>query len=190
MFSGCALPKKRLFVKNKTYLEYTEEYKSCTGRGVLDSKGELKGKLLFSFKSQRDSTFLEFADILGRKSLLIWITPSSITARNLMENKQYNQEDIINIFPLLTILKPSDMTKMFWGVEPEYKKNLKDLPRTITKNIELSFDKKRSNYNGKTIGGVEFYNRQTMESVLIDFKSRKMNVEDINMKKFWRLLNY
>ena len=53
-----------------------------------------------------------------------------------------------------------------------------------------SSDKKRSNYNGKTIGGVEFYNRQTMESVLIDFKSRKMNVEDINMKKFWRLLNY
>ena len=36
----------------------------------------------------RNSTFLEFSDPIGRKALLVWITNNSITARNLIDNKQ------------------------------------------------------------------------------------------------------
>ena len=38
------------------------------GKGVIDSKGNINGKLYFSFKSQRDGTFIQFSDILGRKT--------------------------------------------------------------------------------------------------------------------------
>ena len=94
LFIGCAGPGRQMlvFMPKKSYSEYLQEFNSCTGKGMIDSNGPLKGKLSFVFKSQRDSTFFQFGDALGRKVLLMWITPNSVTARNLIENKQYNYD--------------------------------------------------------------------------------------------------
>ena len=91
---GCTSTVSNVFnlIPSKSYEEYIVAYNSCTGKGVINSDGSLKGKLPFSFRSQRDSTFLEFSDIIGRKALFVWITNNSITARNLIDNKQYNYE--------------------------------------------------------------------------------------------------
>ena len=89
IFIGCAGPGRQMlvFMPQKSYSEYLQEFSSCTGKGMIDSNGPLKGKLSFVFKSQRDSTFFQFGDALGRKALLMWITPNSVTARNLIENR-------------------------------------------------------------------------------------------------------
>ena len=49
----------------------------------------MHGKLYFSFKSQRDSTFIDFSDFLGRKTILMWVDPKKITVRDLINNKYY-----------------------------------------------------------------------------------------------------
>ena len=85
LFLGCTSTVSNVFnlIPSNSYEEYLVAYNSCTGKGVINSDGSLKGKLPFSFRSQRDSTFLEFSDIIGRKALFVWITNNSITARNL-----------------------------------------------------------------------------------------------------------
>ena len=104
------------FTPSKSYEEYLVAYNSCTGKGVINSEGSLKGKLPFSFRSQRDSTFLEFSDIIGRKALFVWITNNSITARNLIDNKQYKYDEVTELLPVLKVLEPKDITKIIWGV--------------------------------------------------------------------------
>ena len=124
---GCTSTVSNVFnlIPSKSYEEYIVAYNSCTGKGVINSDGSLKGKLPFSFRSQRDSTFLEFSDIIGRKALFVWITNNSITARNLIDNKQYNYDEVTELLPILKVLEPRDITKIIWGVQPEYRERFK-----------------------------------------------------------------
>ena len=69
----------------------------------IDSKGPFQGALTFTFISQNDSSFLQFKDPLGRKALLMWLTPQNVTARNLIDHKQYNYGQILEF--LVQILR-------------------------------------------------------------------------------------
>ena len=70
---------------------------SCSGKGKITSTDF--NTLSFRFESKKDSSFIQFLDPLGRKALLMWITPNAIIARNLIENKQYNDSQLLNNFP-------------------------------------------------------------------------------------------
>ena len=82
-----------------------DSYVSCSGFGKIFSKGGLNGNLNFSFTSQNDSSFFQFNDLLGRKILVIWLTPGSINAWNILDNKRYDNTQIIDIFPLFKVFK-------------------------------------------------------------------------------------
>ena len=71
---------------------------SCSGKGKIISTDY--NSLSFKYKSKTDSTFIQFLDPLGRKTLLMWITPNSIIARNLIENKQYDDLELKNFIPM------------------------------------------------------------------------------------------
>ena len=73
-FMGCAGPSRQLLIltPQKSYPELLEEYRSCTGKGSIDTSGPIRGNLSFTYKSQRDSTYFQFTDALGRKVLLMW----------------------------------------------------------------------------------------------------------------------
>lgn len=189
---GCAGPGKNIFniVPQKSYSEYLLEYKSCTGKGVFNSQGPLKGKLSFSFRSQRDSTFLEFSDVIGRKALFVWITPNSITARNLIENKQYQYEEVIELLPILKIMEPNDLTKIVWGVEPNYKQKFKNIGPSIKNNIELDFHRQNIENERQSLVGIDIYDKKRKNSIKIDIKSRNRDTDLLNMKKVWKLLKY
>ena len=85
----------------------------------------MKGKLYFSFKSQRDSTFIEFSDLLGRKTLLMWVSPKKITVRDLINNTYYSYNQVVKFFPFLNVLDSQNITEVVWGSVPDYKKSLK-----------------------------------------------------------------
>lgn len=189
---GCAGPGKNIFniVPQKSYSEYLIENNSCTGKGVFKSQGSLKGKLPFTFRSQRDSTFLEFSDVIGRKALFVWITPNSITARNLIENKQYQYDEVIELLPILKVMEPSDLTKIIWGVEPNYKRKFKNIEPSIKNNIVLDFHRKNIENERQSLVGIDFYDKKTKNSIKIDIKVRNRNTDFVNMKKVWRLLKY
>ena len=189
---GCTSTVSNVFnlIPSKSYDEYIVAYNSCTGKGVINSDGSLKGKLPFSFRSQRDSTFLEFSDIIGRKALFVWITNNSITARNLIDNKQYNYDEVTEILPILKVLEPKDITKIIWGVQPEYKKRFKNISQSVNNSISLDFERQNTNNERQALVGVSFHDKNSKNSIDIDINTRKRNANFINMKKVWRLLKY
>ena len=189
---GCAGPGGNIlnFKPQKSYSEYLVEFNSCTGKGILNPKGSLKGKLPFSFRSQRDSTFLEFSDLIGRKALLVWITNNSITARNLIDNKQYQYDEVIKLLPVLKVLEPKDITQIIWGVQPNYKEKFKVIPQSVKNNIVLDFHKKNIQDEKQALVGMNYYEKNSKNSIEIDIDVRKRNTDFLNMKKVWRLLKY
>ena len=189
---GCTSTVSNVFllIPSKSYEEYLLTYNSCTGKGVINSDGSLKGKLPFNFRSQRDSTFLEFSDIIGRKALFVWITNNSITARNLIDNKQYNFDEVTELLPILKVLEPKDITKIIWGVKPEYYERFKNISPSVKNSISLDFERENTNYERQALVGVSFYDKNLKNSIDIDINTRKRNTNFINMKKVWRLLKY
>ena len=189
---GCTSTVSNVFnlIPSKSYEEYLVAYNSCTGKGVINSDGSLKGKLPFSFRSQRDSTFLEFSDIIGRKALFVWITNNSITARNLIDNKQYNYDEVTELLPILKVLEPKDITKIIWGVQPEYKERFKNISQSVKNNISLDFERQNTDNERQALVSVSFHDKNFKNSIDIDINTRKRNERFINMKKVWRLLKY
>ena len=43
-----------------------------------------------------------------------------MTAWNILENRYYEYDAIRDFFPFLQVVKPDDITKFLWGIEPEY----------------------------------------------------------------------
>ena len=189
---GCTSTVSNVFnlIPSNSYEEYLVAYNSCTGKGVINSYGSLKGKLPFSFRSQRDSTFLEFSDIIGRKALFVWITNNSITARNLIDNKQYNYDEVTELLPILKVLEPKDITKIIWGVQPEYKERFKNISPSVKNSIYLDFQRENTNNERQALVGISFHDKNSKNSIDIDINLRKRNANFINMKKVWRLLKY
>ena len=189
---GCTSTVSNVFnlIPSKSYEEYLVAYNSCTGKGVINSDGSLKGKLPFSFRSQRDSTFLEFSDIIGRKALFVWITNNSITARNLIDNKQYNFDEVTELLPILKVLEPKDITKIIWGVKPEYNERFKNISPSVKNSIYLDFERENTNDERQALVGISFHDKNSKNSIDIDINTRKRNAKFINMKKVWRLLKY
>ena len=189
---GCTSTVTNVFnlIPSKSYEEYLVAYNSCTGKGVINSDGSLKGKLPFSFRSQRDSTFLEFSDIIGRKALFVWITNNSITARNLIDNKQYNYDEVTELLPILKVLEPKDITKIIWGVQPEYKERFKNISQSVKNSISLDFERQNTDNEKQALVSVSFHDKNFKNSIDIDINTRKRNERFINMKKVWRLLKY
>mgnify|MGYP001311140777 CR=1 FL=1 len=192
LLMGCAGPGSNIFnfIPQKSYSEYLVEFNSCTGKGTLKSKGSLKGKFPFSFRSQRDSTFLEFSDPIGRKALLVWISNNSITARNLIDNKQYQYDEVTELLPVLKVLEPRDITQVIWGAQPNFKEKFKAIPQPLRDNIVLDFHKKNIPDEKQALVGMHYYEENAKNSIEIDIGVRKRNKEFLNMKKVWRLLKY
>ncbi|MFL2982931.1 MAG: hypothetical protein ACJZ12_00895 [Candidatus Neomarinimicrobiota bacterium] len=188
-FLGCSSTNTSIFdfFPQKSYSEYIIEYKSCTGKGILKSKGALNGKLSFTFKSQRDSTFLDFSDPIGRKTLLVWVTKDSIIARNLIENRQYDNSDVMELLPVLRALEPNDITKIIWGAKPEQKdkKELWD-----ENDFVMEFYRKNLGNEKRALAGIYFDDSSLNSSVKMDIKTRNRNLDFVDMKKVWRLLKY
>ena len=42
---------------------------NCRGVGYILSKGTLEGRLNFTFTASRDTAYIQFKDIIGRKAL-------------------------------------------------------------------------------------------------------------------------
>tara|TARA_Y100000739_G_C20534128_1_gene430396 strand:+ start:429 stop:1034 length:606 start_codon:yes stop_codon:yes gene_type:complete len=189
---NCAGPGKNIILRNsqKSYVELNELYKACKGKGKIDSFGKIKGKLSFSFMSQRDSTFIVFNDIIGRKALLLWVTPNIITARDLIKNKQYDYDQIKYIFPIMHTIQPNDLTRLVWGIQPESGVSQKRSELRKKNKSKINYMRDKLADEKRSLVGAKFYNKESNQGVNIEITSRDMQSEQINMKKVWKLLEY
>ena len=165
-------------------------YNSCTGKGIVDSRTGIIGKLYFSFKSQRDSTFIEFSDILGRRTLLMWVSPERITVRDLINNKYYSYNQVVKFFPFLNVLNIHNITEVVWGVVPDYKKSLKEYKKEMNRNIEIKISRKNLTNEKYALAALHYKDRKSGEAFNVNFKSRQRQDYYINIKKLWKMLEF
>ena len=189
---GCASSVDNLVLMHskKSYPELLNQYKSSKGKGLIDSRGTFNGKLSFSYKSQGDSTFFQFSDMVGRKTLLMWISPNTITIRDLINNKYYENNQVVNIFPYLEILGTKDITKFVWGVEPDLKQKLKNINKNLNNDMILKFSYTKLNNEKNALTSLDFSDRNSGNKLKIDIKKRERGTEHINMKKLWKMLEF
>ncbi len=189
---GCATRIDNLVLMHskKSYSGLLNQYKSSKGKGLIHSRGTVNGKLSFSYKSQGDSTFFQFSDMVGRKTLLMWISPNTITIRDLINNKYYENNQVVNIFPYLEILGTKDITKFVWGVEPDLKQKLKNINKNLNNDMILKFSYTKLNNEKNALTSLDFSDRNSGNKLKIDIKKRERGTEHINMKKLWKMLEF
>ena len=187
LFIGCTstIQKGYLIYPQKSYLELLNNYSSCSGNGIINYSGYIRSRMKFSFQSQHDSTFFQFTDLLGRKAFLMWVTPNNIVVRDMIENKHYDSDQIVEFFPLLKILKINDITKIVWGVTPEGKGYNRD-----DKSISLKFIRKKLGIEKMALSEIKYEDKGSNQHINIDIKQRKRNDELVDLKRFWKLLKY
>ena len=186
--SGCSAKLKDFQINYDTisYEELSTKYISCSGRGIISSIGNYKGKLSFSFLSQNDSSFFQFQDFLGRKVLLMWLTPNSANAWNILENKRYNYDHIKDYFPLLSAVDPISITRFLWGHESIYDAN--DFKVIGERANELSITYEKSNESVDLIDKAIFKDITNRKEVAIILKSRVHSDEYIDLEKIWKMV--
>ena len=177
-------------LSKKSYVELLNNHNSCTGKGIIDSRGEMKGKLYFSFKSQRDSTFIEFSDLLGRKTLLMWVSPKKITVRDLINNTYYSYNQVVKFFPFLNVLDTQNITEVVWGSVPDYKKSLKKYKKEMNRNIELKVSRKHFPNEKYALSALHYKDQKSGDIFKVNFKSRQRHDNYINIKKLWKMLEF
>ena len=165
-------------------------YISCGGYGNISTIGKnFRGKLSFSFLSQNDSSFFQFKDPLGRKILLMWITPEAIIAWNILENRYYEYDAIRDYFPFLQVVKPDDITKFLWGIEPEYlEQDYKGLKENLG-TISIVFDSQAIESTLKGVTTATFIDSANNQKIIIRLSSRKHNETPIDLTKAWELMH-
>ena len=168
------------------YDELSNNYVSCSGYGSISSIGNYKGKLSFSFMSQNDSSFFQFQDFLGRKVLLMWLTPSSANAWNILENKRYDFNLIKDFFPLFSVVEPINITKFLWGQETVY--NATDFTVLGEKYSNLSITFEKSSQKDTLINKAIFKDLTNRQEVAIQLKSRVHSNDYIDLEKIWKLM--
>ena len=188
VFVGCSTKLKNLQIDYDkiSYEDLSIKYISCSGRGIISSVGNYKGKLSFSFLSQNDSSFFQFQDFLGRKVLLMWLTPNSANAWNILENKRYNYDHIKDYFPLLSVVDPISITKFLWGHESIYEDDDFKVMGGEVNELSITFEK--SNENENLIDKAIFKDITNRKEVAIILKSRVHSDEYIDLEKIWKMV--
>ena len=185
---GCSTTSESLKnnVERLSYDELSNSFVSCTGYGNISSIGNYKGNLTFSFMSQNDSSFFQFQDFLGRKVLLMWLTPNSANAWNLLENKRYDFNLIKDFFPLLSVVEPIKITKFLWGQESVYNATDFTVLGEESSNLSITFEK--SSQKDTLINKAIFKDLTNRQEVEILLKSRVHSDDYIDLDKIWMLM--
>tara|TARA_Y100001970_G_C14055942_1_gene761560 strand:- start:187 stop:783 length:597 start_codon:yes stop_codon:yes gene_type:complete len=183
--NGC-MYKKNIFIEeleknNQSYLNLKQTYSSCSGQGEIQIEGLSPWKFNFRYISQRDSSFIQFIDILGRKTMLMWLTADSLLAWNVLENKKYNHYQVIQAFPYFNNFSPNDITKILWGIKA-------DTPNDLINTISYSFNSKSLNGNNSFVTSAILNNGEYDQYLIINIHNREHNSRLVDLDTHWRLI--
>ena len=175
----CAFVSKRTIENEKVIRIYPDlsQKKYCRGRGYVISEGNNRGRLNFTFTSTKEVSYLEFRDILGRKTLFLTFSSNSVDAWDIRNNRRYDKESLLIIFPFFEIIKPDDLTSFLWGEIP---KILKDPDNIISKekmtNGEIQFSSSQTE-NGILVSYVSFNLIDENETINLRIENREFDLQ-------------
>ena len=101
-------------IKSIIYPDLSEK-KYCRGSGYITSGGGLKGRLNFTFTSSRNKAYIQFKDLIGRKTLFLILDESEVHAWDIINNRRYDQASILIALPFFEMINQKNLL-LFYGV--------------------------------------------------------------------------
>jgi len=136
--------------------------KFCRGKGYILSKGEMKGRLNFTFTASRDTAYIQFKDLIGRKALFLILKNGEIDAWDMKNNRRYDQASILISLPFFEMISSTELRTFLWGSIPMVFSD----PEVIKTQSE------------KISGGIQFRSGQTEYGPLVEYVSFNLNGEN------------
>ena len=125
-------------------------YGQVRGAGRLIITGKRSGKFNFTFTSDSNDTFLQFRDMLGRKTLFMEIHDSSLSAWDMIQNEKYSEIALVVFFPFLEFLDADGLTKILWGIVPDIDTDNKTKLEFKSSNTNIHFESERDRVGSLT----------------------------------------
>ena len=125
-------------------------YGQVRGAGQLTVTGKRSGKFNFTFTSDSHDTFLQFRDILGRKTLFMEIHDSSLSAWDMIQNEKYSEIALVVLFPFLEFLEADGLTKVLWGIVPDIDTDKNTKLEFKSSNTNIHFESEREHLGSLT----------------------------------------
>ncbi|MEA1881291.1 MAG: hypothetical protein U9N31_02680 [Candidatus Marinimicrobia bacterium] len=169
LVAGCA---KLISIGPESTIESGIEYpnlddkKFCRGKGFILSEGEMDGRLNFTFTASRDTAYIQFKDLIGRKTLFLILGDKNIDAWDMLHNRRYDQASILISLPFFEMIQPHDMRTFLWGEIPKIFRD----PEKIKSQSE------------KISGGIQFRSNQTENGPLVEHVTFNMQAEKQTIK--------
>ncbi len=175
VFFGCSTPPKPII---NDYIEPDISSKDyCRGSGYILSKGKFDGRLNFTFSSSRNTSYIEFKDIIGRKTLFLIISNNDIDAWDMRKNRRYNKASIYLTLPLFQIIDPSELREFLWGEIPAVFSDVKDIKTQPNKlNGQLQFKSVQTAF-GALVNNVTFKINEENTQLTLEIIEREFDLQ-------------
>ena len=108
---------------------------------------------------------------------------------NILENRYYEYDDIRNFFPFLQVVKPNDITKFLWGIEPKYSEQDFTVIKENSGTLSISFENQPREETLKGLTKAVFKDSANNQKVTIRLSSRTHNETPFDLTKAWSLMH-
>ena len=137
---------------------------SCSGKGQIISSNPLKGKLYFTFSSDRDSSQVYIKDFLGRRFFSVKGNDKQIFITNHQDNIVHDFNNLVKKYSLNEVITPAILQQYLWGEVPN----------------PIPIENEKSGLNNLN-GSINFLSKKSKEDGLIDIVSINFNGSEIEL---------
>lgn len=149
----------------------------CRGSGYITSGVGIKGRLNFTFTSSRSKAYIEFKDLIGRKTLFLILDESEVKVWDILNNRRYNQSSILLALPFFEIINSKELITFLWGEIPSKfsdPSKIKSEKENISGTIQ--FNTKQTTY-GQMVETLSFKVIEDNSKINLFMMNREFNVQ-------------
>jgi len=175
LFVGCSTPPDPILNDYITSNLSNKDF--CRGNGYILSKGKFDGRLNFTFSASRNTAYIQFRDIIGRKTLFLIISNNDIDAWDMRNNRRYNKASIFLTLPLFEIIDPNELRTFLWGNIPSIftdVNNIKTQPNKL--NGQLQFKSVQTKF-GALVNNISFKINEENTQITLEIIEREFDAQ-------------
>ena len=118
----------------------------------------------FTFTSSRNKAYIQFKDLIGRKTLFLILDESEVHAWDILNNRRYDQVSILIALPFFEMIESKELITFLWG----------EIPSVFSDPNKINYEKENIS------GSIQFSTKQTTYGQMVEHLS--FNLIDDNSK--------
>ena len=115
----------------------------------------------FTFTSSRNKAYIQFKDLIGRKTLFLILDESEVHAWDILNNRRYDQVSILIALPFFEMIKSKELITFLWG----------EIPPVFSDPNKINSEKENIS------GSIQFSTKQTTYGQMVEHLSFNL-IED------------